>query len=276
MNILDEASQVLRLQPPARAEVARARGGDRRTARRQRAAEGARPAEGRLHLHRHATSCARRSPRSAPSPRSCSTDPQTGARASASNFLGIIIKETERLTRLINQVLDLAKIESGNAEWHTDRTGHARGDRGVGGGDQPRCISDKRVSTGPWNCTGAAARDGGPRPPDPGHAEPAVQCGEVLCRRRRARARCGWTARATTCASTCRTTVPGISPPNQKIIFEKFRQVGDTLTDKPQGTGLGLPICRQIIEHFGGRLLGGEQPRPGRDFFVHAAPEAGR
>ena len=32
-------------------------------------------------------------------------------------FLGIIVKETERLTRLINQMLDMAKIESG-AEWH--------------------------------------------------------------------------------------------------------------------------------------------------------------
>ena len=26
--------------------------------------------------------------------------------------------ETERLTRLVNQVLDMAKIESGHAEWH--------------------------------------------------------------------------------------------------------------------------------------------------------------
>ena len=34
-------------------------------------------------------------------------------------FLAIIVKETERLTRLINQTLDMARIESGNAEWHT-------------------------------------------------------------------------------------------------------------------------------------------------------------
>ena len=32
------------------------------------------------------------------------------------NFLGIIASETERLTRLVNQVLDLAKIKSGDDE----------------------------------------------------------------------------------------------------------------------------------------------------------------
>jgi signal transduction histidine kinase len=35
-------------------------------------------------------------------------------------FLGIIVTETERLSRLVNQVLDMAKIEAGHAEWHTD------------------------------------------------------------------------------------------------------------------------------------------------------------
>jgi signal transduction histidine kinase len=47
---------------------------------------------------------------------------------------------------------------------------------------------------------------------------------------------------------------PGIGAADQRIIFEKFRQVGDTLTEKPQGTGLGLPISRQIVHHFGGKL----------------------
>jgi signal transduction histidine kinase len=32
-------------------------------------------------------------------------------------FLGIIVSETVRLSRLINQMLDLAKLESGRAEW---------------------------------------------------------------------------------------------------------------------------------------------------------------
>jgi signal transduction histidine kinase len=46
----------------------------------------------------------------------------------------------------------------------------------------------------------------------------------------------------------------GISQADQDVIFDKFRQVGDTLTQKPKGSGLGLAISRQIIDHFGGRL----------------------
>ena len=58
----------------------------------------------------------------------------------------------------------------------------------------------------------------------------------------------------------------GIGKENQGMIFEKFRQGGDTMTAKPQGTGLGLPICRQIISHFGGRLWVESEPGKGSTF----------
>jgi signal transduction histidine kinase len=46
----------------------------------------------------------------------------------------------------------------------------------------------------------------------------------------------------------------GVPPENRQLIFEKFQQASTNLTDKPRGTGLGLTISRQIVEHFGGRI----------------------
>jgi signal transduction histidine kinase len=59
---------------------------------------------------------------------------------------------------------------------------------------------------------------------------------------------------------------PGISRADHERIFEKFRRAGDSLTRKPGGTGLGLPISRRIIEHFGGRLWVESEPGRGAVF----------
>jgi signal transduction histidine kinase len=59
---------------------------------------------------------------------------------------------------------------------------------------------------------------------------------------------------------------PGLSAEESLVIFEKFRQGGNAMTDKPQGTGLGLPISRQIVEYFGGNLWVESRPGAGARF----------
>ena len=59
---------------------------------------------------------------------------------------------------------------------------------------------------------------------------------------------------------------PGIRDQDREVIFEKFRQGGDTRTNRPSGTGLGLPISRQIVDHLGGRLWVESIPGQGATF----------
>jgi len=58
----------------------------------------------------------------------------------------------------------------------------------------------------------------------------------------------------------------GIAPSDQPKVFEKFKQVGDTLTDKPKGTGLGLPICKEIVDYHGGHIWVESTPGLGSTF----------
>ncbi len=56
-------------------------------------------------------------------------------------------------------------------------------------------------------------------------------------------------------------TGPGLDPEVEARLFEPF------VTTKPQGMGLGLSICREIIEAHGGRLWGAGRPEGGTIFF---------
>ena len=46
----------------------------------------------------------------------------------------------------------------------------------------------------------------------------------------------------------------GISPKDQDVIFEDFRQADDSPTRQYTGAGLGLAICRRLAAMLGGEL----------------------
>lgn len=46
----------------------------------------------------------------------------------------------------------------------------------------------------------------------------------------------------------------GVAPEHRELIFDKFTQIGDTLTGKPAGAGLGLPIARRIVDRAHGKI----------------------
>jgi Na+/proline symporter/nitrogen-specific signal transduction histidine kinase len=190
-------------------------------------------------------------------------DPKTDL-VDRKKFLAIIVKEVGRLTRLINQVLDMAKIESGNAEWHTaeidlreviqesvDATHQLFKERQVElrldlSEDVPSVLADRdRLIQVMLNLLSNAVK---------------------FCRQGEGRVQISLHREAEGLRVDVQDNGVGIGAADQKIIFEKFRQVGDTLTDKPQGTGLGLPISRQIVERFGGRLWVESEPGKGATF----------
>jgi signal transduction histidine kinase len=179
-------------------------------------------------------------------------------------FLSIVIQESERLTRLINQVLDLAKLESGRAEWQ------------VGDVDMAAAVEDSVAATSQLFEGKAVVleRTLAPGlPPVRGDRDRLVQVLiNLLSNAVKFVAPGTGRVRVVAAVEGENVTVrvcdngPGVSAADQQLIFEKFRQAGDTLTAKPQGTGLGLPISRQIVEHLGGRLWVESAPGEGATF----------
>lgn len=170
----------------------------------------------------------------------------------------IIVSESEKLARMIESILDLTAMEAGTAEWRweplslrevIENTASALSPKFRGKGlefvveiedDLPLIKGDRyRISqvinhiltnaamfTDEGRVTFSAKRD---------HNEVVLSIAD---------------------------TGKGILPSLHGEIFEKFSQIGDTLTEKPKGVGLGLSICRLIVEYHGGKI--GVESEPGK------------
>jgi signal transduction histidine kinase/CheY-like chemotaxis protein len=58
----------------------------------------------------------------------------------------------------------------------------------------------------------------------------------------------------------------GIAPEDQKIIFEEFTQIAHPLQQRVKGTGLGLPLCKKLAELLGGSVAVHSTPGVGSTF----------
>ncbi|PWC61184.1 histidine kinase [Azospirillum sp. TSH7] len=166
-------------------------------------------------------------------------------------FLAVIIKESERLTRLINQVLDMAKIEAGALDWRIETI-----DAGQALTEAVAATEALFLERGITLSVGIPDR----LPPVRGDVDRVIQVVVNLLSNAAKFTPPGGRTRLETRLETgfLRVTVsdsgPGVPAKDRELVFDRFRQSGDTLTGKPAGTGLGLAIAKRIVEHLGGRI----------------------
>jgi signal transduction histidine kinase len=187
-------------------------------------------------------------------------DMDTGQRE---EFLRIVVSESERLSRLVNQILDMAKIESGHAEWHNADV------------DMRTLVANAvRAASELLRERGAVVELSLPDHVPLIHADPDRLTQVMLNLLSNAakfvpavggRVDVLLRADGDGLVVEVRDNGPGVPPAERATVFEKFRQGGDALT-RPPGTGLGLPISRQIVHHFGGRMWLESEPGGGACF----------
>ncbi|MFL5217763.1 MAG: sensor histidine kinase, partial [Microvirga sp.] len=166
------------------------------------------------------------------------------------HFLGIVVRESDRLTRLVNDVLDLSKIEAGQLTLALDDysvgqvvqtvlsgteslakakglalTARVQEGLPIGRGDE------RRLTQVLLNLVGNAIKF-----TDKGSVEIAAGAADGFF------------------DIAVRDTGPGIAPDDQKRIFEEFQQVDSSSTRQKGGTGLGLAISQRLVEMHGGTI----------------------
>lgn len=181
-------------------------------------------------------------------------------------FLDIIVKESERITRLINQVLDLEKVQTGTQEdKHTvlDLVSLVQqaldGLKGV--------MEEKKVERhivlpdSPLWVRGNADQltqvvinllSNAVKFTDPSNGKIWVRLEQ----------------QAHWAQLEIEDNGKGVPEKDKELIFEKFIQLSDQQLGKPKGSGLGLFICKTIIEQHDGKIFLGHSMQKGANFIV--------
>ena len=171
--------------------------------------------------------------------------------------LAVINQEGERLSGLISEVLDLSRLESGAVGLRKTRMSVSRAlDRAQA--SVAVLLEEKGLYFRKEEAPGLPLVEA--------DEDRIVQvCINLLANAVKFTESGGITCRLDLIDNHVRVRVedtgPGVASRDRDDIFNKFKQLGDTLTDRPQGVGLGLAICKEIVVQHGGRI--GVESSPG-------------
>jgi len=177
-------------------------------------------------------------------------------------FLRHIQADSEHLLSLINDVLDLSKIEAGGLSLHTD------------------CLSLHKVIPEAIEAIRPSASSKAVTMGEGSIADVAVIADPLRLRQilynllsnavKFTESGGEVTVRSAVVGDSVQISVvdTGIGIPDEERgrIFDKFYQVGPTTAGVRQGTGLGLTICKQLVEMHGGEIWVESQPGQGSSF----------
>jgi signal transduction histidine kinase/DNA-binding response OmpR family regulator len=164
-------------------------------------------------------------------------------------FIGHVRNGARHLLQLINDILDLSKIESGLLELRRETFGLSEAMPEVLSVIRPLAIAKKiRIEHGQESFPVYADR---------------VRFKQILYNLlsnalkftpEGGRVRVGSSSDGSLVRISVTDSGIGIRPEDQQLIFEEFRQAGETTKGVKEGTGLGLAITKRLVERQGGTI----------------------
>jgi len=181
-------------------------------------------------------------------------------------YLNVIVTESQRLTRLVNNVLDFSRLEQRRKKYQQMALDIHEWVRGVVQAQTPRF---EEAGMGLTYVEGAGSSAVAYADRD------AVE--QVLLNLLDNASKYAASGKTVEIRVTCdedhvRVVVsdrgPGVPRAHVSRIFESFHRVDDTLTARHPGAGLGLSIGRRLLRDMGGDLRYADRPGGGAEFVM--------